>query len=138
MNDLILKFLDYLEYEKHFSKLTVLNYQKDLEKFESFLKSENINTFSVDVNTIRKYLTHLHNKLSKRSICRHISSLRTFFKYVCQKKYIKNKNHLVIESVHPSPLSVYNGFFGSKPFSKANNFLKQNKIKEVDFRLPNC
>lgn len=98
MNDLILKFLDYLEYEKHFSKLTVLNYQKDLENFESFLKSENINTFSIDVNTIRKYLTHLHNKLSKRSICRHISSLRTFFKYVCQKKYIKNNPMILIQN----------------------------------------
>ncbi len=54
-----------------------------------------------------------------------------------KKKFITNKHHLVIESVHPSPLSAYNGFFGSKPFSKANNFLKQNKIKEVDFRLPN-
>ena len=54
-----------------------------------------------------------------------------------KKKFIINKNHLVIESVHPSPLSAYNCFFGSRPFSKANNFLKSHKIKEVDFRLPN-
>ncbi len=54
-----------------------------------------------------------------------------------KKQFITNKKHLIIESVHPSPLSAYNGFFGSRPFSKANNFLKQNKIKEVDFRLPN-
>lgn len=54
-----------------------------------------------------------------------------------KKKYITNKKHLVIESVHPSPLSAYNGFFGSKPFSKTNNFLKEHKIKEVNFTLPN-
>ena len=54
-----------------------------------------------------------------------------------KKKYITNNKHLVIESAHPSPLSAYNGFFGSKPFSKANNFLKENKIKEVDFTLLN-
>ena len=54
-----------------------------------------------------------------------------------KKKFITNKKHLVIESVHPSPLSAYNGFFGSRPFSRANEFLKKNKIKEVDFRLPN-
>lgn len=54
-----------------------------------------------------------------------------------KKKFITNKKHLVIESVHPSPLSAYNGFFDSRPFSRANNFLKENKIKEVDFRLPN-
>ena len=40
-----------------------------------------------------------------------------------KKQYINNPNHLIIESVHPSPLSAYNGFFGSKPFSKTNNFL---------------
>lgn len=40
-----------------------------------------------------------------------------------KKKYITSENHLVIESAHPSPLSAYNGFFGSKPFSRANKFL---------------
>ena len=40
-----------------------------------------------------------------------------------KKKYITSENHLVIESAHPSPLSAYNGFFGSKPFSRANEFL---------------
>ncbi len=53
-----------------------------------------------------------------------------------KKKYITNPKHLVIESTHPSPFSARNGFFGSKPFSKANNFLKKNNIKEVNFKLP--
>ena len=44
-----------------------------------------------------------------------------------KKKFITNQNHLVIESAHPSPFSARNGFFGSKPFSKTNEFLKQNK-----------
>ena len=43
-----------------------------------------------------------------------------------KKKYITNNKHLVIESAHPSPFSARNGFFGSKPFSKTNEFLKQN------------
>ena len=54
-----------------------------------------------------------------------------------KKQYITNPKHLVIESAHPSPFSARYGFFGSKPFSRANNFLKANKIKEVDFTLPN-
>lgn len=54
-----------------------------------------------------------------------------------KKAFITNKNHLVIESTHPSPFSARNGFFGSKPFSKANNFLKAHNIKEVNFTLPN-
>ena len=52
-----------------------------------------------------------------------------------KKVFITNKKHLVIESTHPSPFSARNGFFGSKPFSKTNNFLKQNNIKEIDWQL---
>ena len=52
-----------------------------------------------------------------------------------KKEFITNKNHLIIESTHPSPFSARNGFFGSRPFSKTNNFLKKNNIKEIDFRL---
>lgn len=53
-----------------------------------------------------------------------------------KKALITNPKHLIIESAHPSPLSASNGFFGSRPFSKANNFLKKNNIKEVNFKLP--
>ncbi len=52
-----------------------------------------------------------------------------------KKKLITNPIHLVIESAHPSPFSAYNGFFGSKPFSKTNEFLKKNNIKEIDWRV---
>ncbi len=45
------------------------------------------------------------------------------------------KKHLVLKSVHPSPLSSYRGFFGSKPFSKTNAFLKSKGIKEIDWRI---
>lgn len=50
-----------------------------------------------------------------------------------KKELIKNKNHLIIENVHPSPLSASRGFFGSKPFSKTNEFLKKNNIKEIEW-----
>jgi len=50
-----------------------------------------------------------------------------------KKKLITNKNHFVIESVHPSPLSAYNGFFGSKPFSKINEFLKNNNFESINW-----
>ena len=52
-----------------------------------------------------------------------------------KKELITNPIHLVIESAHPSPFSAYNGFFGSKPFSKTNKFLKQNNLKEIDWRV---
>ena len=50
-----------------------------------------------------------------------------------KKKLITNKNHYIVESVHPSPLSAYNGFFGSKPFSKTNNFLISKNIVPIDW-----
>ena len=43
---------------------------------------------------------------------------------------------LVLESAHPSPLSAYRGFFGSAPFGKVNEFLKNNGAAEIDWRLP--
>lgn len=52
-----------------------------------------------------------------------------------KKIYITNPKHLIIESVHPSPFSVYNGFFGSRPFSKANNFLISTGQTPIDFDL---
>ena len=48
-------------------------------------------------------------------------------------KYIDRNNHLVIESAHPSPFSVNKGFFGSKPFSKTNDYLRFHKKKEINW-----
>ena len=52
-----------------------------------------------------------------------------------KKAFITSQKHLIIESVHPSPLSAYNGFFGSKPFSKANDFLISNNLKPIDWQI---
>ena len=48
---------------------------------------------------------------------------------------ITNKKHLVLSTVHPSPLSAYNGFFGCKHFSKANEFLIKNNRTPVDWQI---
>ena len=52
-----------------------------------------------------------------------------------KKSLITNPKHLILESTHPSPFSSNNGFFGSRPFSKTNNFLRKNNIKEIDFTI---
>lgn len=54
-----------------------------------------------------------------------------------KKKLITNSNHHIIESVHPSPLSARRGFFGSKPFSKVNEFLSSMSEKEIEWQIPN-
>lgn len=54
-----------------------------------------------------------------------------------KEKYITNKNHFIIKSVHPSPLSASRGFFGSKPYSKTNTFLKNIGAEEIDWKIEN-
>ena len=98
MNEQKKNFLDYLKYEKHFSDFTILNYKKDLEKFERFLSKEKKDIDKVNVDVIRSYLSEIHEKLSKRSICRHISALRTFFRYLSKKKLISNNPMLLIQN----------------------------------------
>ena len=52
-----------------------------------------------------------------------------------KKVFITNPKHLIIESAHPSPLSASNGFFGSHPFSRTNDFLIKNNIKPIDWKV---
>ena len=52
-----------------------------------------------------------------------------------KKELITNPKHLILTSSHPSPFSVNYGFFGSKPFSKTNEFLRKNGIKEIDWTI---
>lgn len=54
-----------------------------------------------------------------------------------KKSLIDNPIHLILESSHPSPFSAYNGFFGSKPFSKTNKFLIKNHIKPINWEIKN-
>lgn len=49
---------------------------------------------------------------------------------------IDRSRHLVLEAAHPSPLSAYHGFFGCRHFSRANAFLKQNGLNEINWQIP--
>lgn len=53
------------------------------------------------------------------------------------KRFITNPWHHIIESPHPSPFSANRGFFGSKPFSRANAFLRENNIEPIDWQIKN-
>lgn len=52
-----------------------------------------------------------------------------------KKVFITNPKHLIIESAHPSPFSARYGFFGSKPFSRTNDFLEKNNLKPIDWDI---
>lgn len=54
-----------------------------------------------------------------------------------KKSMLNNPNHLILEAPHPSPLSSYRGFFGSKPFSKTNAFLVEHGLDPIDWQIEN-
>ena len=93
-------FLNYIEFEKKYSKKTTENYQRDIEYFLEFLNDKNIKQYkNVKYETIREYLMHLHNhKYSKKTIARYISSLRSFFKYLYNEEIINDNPTILVSN----------------------------------------
>ena len=54
-----------------------------------------------------------------------------------KERMLDNPNHLILKAPHPSPLSAYNGFFGSKPFSQTNRFLEEHGVTPIDWQIEN-
>ena len=97
-NQLQEQFSLYLKIEKNVSPYTLQYYNQDLDDFKMFLKQEQIMTFSdVDDRLVRFFLTHLYQKkLSRKSVARKISSLRTFYKYLEREKITTSNPFLMI------------------------------------------
>ncbi|HOP57168.1 MAG TPA: uracil-DNA glycosylase [Bacillota bacterium] len=96
--------------------------------------------------SVRRYQALSHDKYGWTIFTDHIISLlnekKTPVVFVLWGSYAKSKKplitnpiHFVIENVHPSPLSAFRGFFGSKPFSRINEFLESTNQDPVDFSL---
>jgi len=97
MERYIEKFKNYLTVEKNYSEHTVKNYAADLKEFASFLSDKDIK--DVDYLTIRKFLAFFRSKeISKRSVARKLSTLRTFFRFLQRDGYIKNNPVLSIST----------------------------------------
>jgi integrase/recombinase XerC len=93
------KFIEYLNIEKNYSKYTINDYRYNLESFLKYLDSVDIPLQQVDDNTIRNYIMVMYNeKLSKKSISQHISSLRSFFKYLVNNKFMTEDPTLLISN----------------------------------------
>ncbi len=100
MKKLITAFLEVLENEKHYAHNTVINYKKDLELFYYFCHEQGLNNpKDIDYQVIRAFLNYLYNKkYSNRAISRHISSLRSFYKYLKKEDVIKNNPMTLISN----------------------------------------
>jgi tyrosine recombinase XerC len=97
MDRLIERFTRYLEIEKNYSSHTVLNYRLDLDDFIKFLGELPIE--NVDYLLFRKYLVVLKQRnLGARSMARHLSSLRSFFKFLTREGFLKSNPILSVAS----------------------------------------
>ena len=76
-------YLDYIIKQRNYSINTMTNYRIDIEEFNDYLRKEKTNYLDIDYDFIKGYLMHLYErKLSKSSVSRKLSSLRSFYKYL--------------------------------------------------------
>lgn len=114
----VLEFLKYIDLEKNYSNYTLINYKDDLSFYLDFLNKENIDVLDSDYKVIRNYLSYMYNKkYSSKTISRHISSLRSFYKYMLKEKYIV-KNPMTLIS-------------NPKQESKLPHFLYYNELETI-------
>lgn len=112
------EFLKYIELEKNYSNYTLINYKDDLSFYLDFLNKENIDVLDSDYKVIRNYLSYMYNKkYSSKTISRHISSLRSFYKYMLRENYIV-KNPMTLIS-------------NPKQESKLPHFLYYNELEAI-------
>ena len=91
------KFISYLEIEKNYSIHTVLNYKLDLRDFERFLEDKSLE--SIEYITLRKFLASLKSKnLKSRTLARKISTLKSFYRFLCREGYLKSNPTLLLSS----------------------------------------
>lgn len=112
------EFLKYIDLEKSYSNYTLINYKDDLSFYLDFLNKENIDVLDSDYKVIRNYLSYMYNKkYSSKTISRHISSLRSFYKYMIKENYIV-KNPMTLIS-------------NPKQESKLPHFLYYNELETI-------
>lgn len=112
MTELIQKYLDYLRVEKNFSSLTEISYSSDLFQFVTFVKTTDasLTIHDVDSDIIRAWLVDLmkNEELEASSVARKLSAVKSFFKFLLYKKYIKkNPSSKVVAPKKKKRLPVF-------------------------------
>lgn len=91
MNKQTKDFQDYLKYERNYSDKTIDSYVRDLDKFFAFLYKEDLNEETITVRDIRNFLSEeMMSGVSKRSCARRLSTLKHFFRFLNERKYVAN------------------------------------------------
>lgn len=91
------KYLDYLKYNKNYSDKTILNYELDLKDYFNFLKVECLDYKDVTYNDLMPLFEHFEtNKLTNKSIRRHISSIKGFYKYLVNNEIVNSNPFIYV------------------------------------------
>lgn len=91
------KYLDYLKYNKNYSDKTILNYGLDLKDYFNFLKVECLDYKDVTYNDLMSLFKHFEtNKLTNKSIRRHISSIKGFYKYLVNNEIVNTNPFIYV------------------------------------------
>lgn len=123
MEDKIIEFLEYLKKQKKYSENTILNYEIDLKEFKDYLNKETFYYLEVNYTFIKGYLVSLYDrKLSRNSVSRKLSSLRSFYKYLCNNEICSNNPFKYVAS--------------PKKEKRLPKYLTIEEIKEI-FLVPN-
>lgn len=126
ITNLIQKFLDEIESVRRYSANTVSSYQNDLEQFDKFASEKNITSvLQVNEKTIRLFLIHLNQQeISKSSISRKLSSLRSFFDFVIQE--VENASNPAKKIKNPKYKRMLPGTINLDSFYKIIRLLNED------------
>ncbi|ENH98249.1 site-specific tyrosine recombinase XerC [Gracilibacillus halophilus YIM-C55.5] len=106
-----ISFKGYLQVEKQASSHTIHAYYKDIDDFFQFLTAEQLHDIHIQHTNVRNYLTTLYEKgLSRRSVARHISSLRSFYHFLVRENVVSDNPFTSIhlpKALHPIPEFFY-------------------------------
>ena len=124
INKDLVSFLDYLEYQKNYSKHTILNYKEDIIEYLNYLDSEGLNYKKIEYSDIRFYLMYLKDtkKDINSSIDRKLSALRSFYKYMANEGIVSS--------------NVFSLVSGPKKDKKLPRYFEYNELEEL-FKVPN-
>ena len=116
-------YLDYLQYEKNYSKYTILNYKDDIEEFIDYIESEGLEFKDIVYSDIRFYLMYLKDNKhdDNSSIDRKLSSLRGFYKYLANNNIVQT--------------NVFSLVNGVKKAKKLPRYFEYNELEEL-FMVP--
>ena len=117
------EYIEYLEYQKHYSKYTIDNYERDIEEFLNYLSKEHINYLNLKYSDVRFYLMYLKDKKHEKStsISRKLSALRSYYKYLCNNNKVKS--------------NLFNLISSPKKEQKLPRYFEYNELEEL-FAVP--